>query len=452
MRRLTILLTWLIALPIGILAQGTTWDTASLIGSGESISGTLDEDRTDEWYIIEVPEEGTVEFIINPNHENGLDIYYAKLFRLGEDGELQERNHSDVGSVQTVFTITDIGGGVYYLNINRWNGAGAYILKYKFTACPFANDSEPNEEYYFGDLLESGKTKECRLGYTNGSDQTDNNDWFIIEVPEEGKVEFTINPNQENGLDIYYAQLFRLGEDGELKERNYTEVGRVQSVLTITDIGRGTYYLNINRWDGHGGYTLKYEFTACPYANDNEPNDEYYFGDFLESGKTKECRLGYTDASALTDNDDWFIIEVPEEGKVEFIIDPNQENGLDIYYAKLFWLDGDGALQERNQSDVGRVQTVFTITDIDKGTYYLNINRWDGHGGYTLKYKFVSKSHPGTIRGDVNGDGKVNGTDIQTVINVIVDEDYMEEADVNNDGKVNGTDIQEIINIIVEEE
>ena len=56
------------------------------------------------------------------------------------------------------------------------------------------------------------------------------------------------------------------------------------------------------------------------------------------------------------------------------------------------------------------------------------------------------------INGDVNGDNKVNGTDIQAVINVIVDEDYVEEADINKDNKVNGTDIQEIINIIVEEE
>ena len=53
------------------------------------------------------------------------------------------------------------------------------------------------------------------------------------------------------------------------------------------------------------------------------------------------------------------------------------------------------------------------------------------------------------IRGDVNGDGVVNGTDIQAVINVIVASGYDENADVNGDGTVNGTDIQEIINIIV---
>ena len=57
-----------------------------------------------------------------------------------------------------------------------------------------------------------------------------------------------------------------------------------------------------------------------------------------------------------------------------------------------------------------------------------------------------------TLRGDVNGDGTVNGTDIQAVINLIVDGEYDEKADVNEDGTVNGTDIQEVINIIVDGE
>ena len=52
-------------------------------------------------------------------------------------------------------------------------------------------------------------------------------------------------------------------------------------------------------------------------------------------------------------------------------------------------------------------------------------------------------------RGDVTGDGTVNGTDIQAVINLIVAGEYDEKADVNKDGTVNGTDIQAIINIIV---
>ena len=56
------------------------------------------------------------------------------------------------------------------------------------------------------------------------------------------------------------------------------------------------------------------------------------------------------------------------------------------------------------------------------------------------------------LRGDVNGDGVVNGTDIQAVINAIVEGEYDKKADVNEDETVNGTDIQEVINIIVNAE
>ena len=60
----------------------------------------------------------------------------------------------------------------------------------------------------------------------------------------------------------------------------------------------------------------------------------------------------------------------------------------------------------------------------------------------------LTYSHP-YLRGDVNGDGIVNGTDIQAIINLIVESEYDQKADVNEDGIVNGTDIQEVINIIV---
>ena len=56
-----------------------------------------------------------------------------------------------------------------------------------------------------------------------------------------------------------------------------------------------------------------------------------------------------------------------------------------------------------------------------------------------------------TLLGDINLDDKVNGSDIQAIINLIVDEEYLKEADINDDGKVNGSDIQAIINIIIQE-
>ena len=53
------------------------------------------------------------------------------------------------------------------------------------------------------------------------------------------------------------------------------------------------------------------------------------------------------------------------------------------------------------------------------------------------------------LRGDVNGDGKVDMDDVTFVTNIILGIDYATEAaDVNNDGSVNMADVMFIVNYI----
>ena len=54
----------------------------------------------------------------------------------------------------------------------------------------------------------------------------------------------------------------------------------------------------------------------------------------------------------------------------------------------------------------------------------------------------------GSIPGDVNGDGDVNGADIVAVINYVLN-DSKTEGDVNGDGEVNGADIVAVINYVL---
>jgi hypothetical protein len=60
--------------------------------------------------------------------------------------------------------------------------------------------------------------------------------------------------------------------------------------------------------------------------------------------------------------------------------------------------------------------------------------------------KDFAVNHP---KGDASLDFKVNGGDIQTVINNVVAGTYSEASDINDDSKVNGGDIQSVINIII---
>ena len=56
-----------------------------------------------------------------------------------------------------------------------------------------------------------------------------------------------------------------------------------------------------------------------------------------------------------------------------------------------------------------------------------------------------------TTTGDVNGDGKVNVSDVTELVNMILGVIPKDEstADVNGDGKINVTDVTALINIIL---
>ena len=55
-----------------------------------------------------------------------------------------------------------------------------------------------------------------------------------------------------------------------------------------------------------------------------------------------------------------------------------------------------------------------------------------------------------TLRGDVNGDGNVDVSDVTALINMILGTEPMSaKADINGDGKVDVSDITALINLII---
>ena len=68
-------------------------------------------------------------------------------------------------------------------------------------------------------------------------------------------------------------------------------------------------------------------------------------------------------------------------------------------------------------------------------------------------FPILIKEHKDWIKGDVNGDGSVNITDINVLISIILGADMdaatMTRADVNEDGSINISDINEVIAIIL---
>ena len=70
-----------------------------------------------------------------------------------------------------------------------------------------------------------------------------------------------------------------------------------------------------------------------------------------------------------------------------------------------------------------------------------------GSGDVTVRFEMATAS----LKGDVNGDGTVNVTDVTTIIDFILGGESIdfETADFNEDGSVNISDVSEIIDYII---
>ncbi len=82
--------------------------------------------------------------------------------------------------------------------------------------------------------------------------------------------------------------------------------------------------------------------------------------------------------------------------------------------------------------------------------YLLTFKCYNGMGVYKIG-KNLGGGGETPLRGDVNRDGKVNVTDVTTLINMILGVIPKDEevADISGDGKINVTDVTSLINIIL---
>ena len=85
------------------------------------------------------------------------------------------------------------------------------------------------------------------------------------------------------------------------------------------------------------------------------------------------------------------------------------------------------------------------------GDGYFALNALTPTGkNYSFNKRAIIKIQPTYKLGDVNGDGKINVSDVMATVNVINSGKYDEKADVNSDGKVTITDVMTIVNKILD--
>ena len=438
----------LLAVPLGLMAEGTSWGDAIAIAQGETGSCSLNDDQKDGYFKIEIPEEGSVKITMTTDGDLNMNWVELYWYKAASDDYSSRESTGWYPENGKVFEMTDAGKGTYYLRAQRRSGKGTCTLKYEFTACPKANDGEPNDDKGSGDVLVNGETVEGRLGYKDDSGYRDENDWYKIEVPEDGTVELEYDLDQTYELKLNWMD-FRWYKASNNDYPSRASTGWYPSdngKLAITNVSVGTYYIQMQRRSGHGGYTLKYTFTPSSFEKDAEPNDNKGEGTEIAIGETVQGHLGFRDATDNVDDNDWYKIEVPGDGRIDLVYDLDQTNELAINWMDVRWYkaSNDDYPSRESTGWYPKANDTLSVTNAGKGTYYIQMQRKSGHGGYTLKYlftpsKYSNDSEPNDEKGQ--GDEIAMGGTVQGHLGYRDATDYVDDNDwykivVPEDGRV----------------
>ena len=240
------------------------WMTAKWLEDGKTVQGHLGylyfNDRNEEdWYCYEVTADGKLDITINPSQTFGLNVWDVTLYTYnGDQTDIVQRNIKGIGKELGTMTTTNLAPGVYFLRVRRYGDHGGYRLKALLTPNGYANDPEPNNEWTQAVALEANKTVTGHLGY-NYFNNTDEEDWYMIQQPAKGTVTLTIHPDQEFGLNIWDVTLYGYNSDQtDITQKGISGVGREDKEFVVNDIDAGTYFVKVRRYSDHGSYLLKY--------------------------------------------------------------------------------------------------------------------------------------------------------------------------------------------------
>ena len=378
-----------------------SWKEAVLLNSGSPVTGQLGYDyqgTTDkqDWYKIEVDDESSVTF--STLTETTLRLGSLEVYMTTADGtDITRRTSKDMdahGEDTTIeFTVSDLAAGTYYIALNRYNGYGTYTLQYVCNHNSRQADPEPNNMWQEASLLESGTAQEGRLGYYYRYSDVDKEDWYRVEVPDEGSITFrtTAETTLRLGkLEVYAPNAagtdvsFRTSKDMDAYNRDTT------ITFVVSDVAPGTYYVRLPRYYNFGGYVLEYEFTPSIYGNDMA-GSTWENAVTLENGTAQNGRLGYWYQRGEVNDADFFKIETSHDGTAVFAL--TTETTLRAGRLTVYTQNDEGtAIVQRTSKDMDAYNRdttiIYELNDLAAGTYYIQLKQYYGYGGYVLNYQF----------------------------------------------------------------
>lgn len=221
-----------------------------------------------DWYAVTLPDEGKLRVRLTRYDHYGegkiFDSEFSPIYTdtlLSRAYALRYSNDISNDTVQWYFR-PKMAKGTYYIQLHpRFsNSYGDYSVVFYYDSCLIANDAEPNNTWLQAIDVREGDTMSGHLGYYDINEVNDNQDWYRLDVPRNGSVHLYIDlyPQGETGYTTdYWMRIYPklcIYDDSVITYERYFSGNIAEgpdidtfSHVVQTGLGKGTYYLNIDR-------------------------------------------------------------------------------------------------------------------------------------------------------------------------------------------------------------
>jgi len=277
-------------------------------------------------------------------------------------------------------TYNNLTPGKYFLRLNKFSGYGSYWLKTIFTDAIYEDDPGSNDSIQGAQNLPLNDSVMGHIGYY-GNKQTDQNDFYYIDIPTEGRLELS-SISETSGCLVTY--LIDQDSTKELRSTYGYSCSSTNKTLEFNNLAPGRYFIRLNYYSGYTPYIQKNTFTPTPEHIDLENDDSLQVARLLAENDTITAVQGYY-GNNYTDNNDWWVIETDRNGKIR--ASTFSDNTLcEVIYLKD---TAENTLRSTYGYSCSVYEKHLESGVMPPGTYYIHANNYSGYGSYELTYDLL---------------------------------------------------------------
>lgn len=144
-------------------------------------------------------------------------------------------------------------------------------------------------------------------------------DWFYFDLPQAGAWQLTIA--KTGGGNVWFNLCAGETVNKEVISTYYISYWDVTADVWSAALLPGRYYIQIKKGDYVVNYRIASQLVPTPWSSDPEPNNTAATAISMPINSTVSGTLHYTKADGTVDQDDWYVVEMPQAGFLHVVTD-----------------------------------------------------------------------------------------------------------------------------------